>query len=77
VTEVIYTPVKAEATRMAALLSGEVDFVLDPSPQDLPRVRSTPNLKVIDGVENRTIFFGMDQHSATSCLAATSRARTR
>jgi peptide/nickel transport system substrate-binding protein len=61
VTEVVYTPVKAVATRMAALLSGEVDFVLDPSPQDLPRVRSTPNLKVIDGVENRTIFLGMDQ----------------
>lgn len=61
VTEVVYTPVKAVATRMAALLSGEVDFVLDPSPQDLPRVRSTPALKVIDGVENRTIFLGMDQ----------------
>ena len=61
VTEVVYTPVKAVATRMAALLSGEVDFVLDPSPQDLPRVRATPSLKVIDGVENRTIFLGMDQ----------------
>jgi peptide/nickel transport system substrate-binding protein len=61
VTEVIYTPVKAVATRMAALLSGEVDLVLDPSPQDLPRVRSEGALKVIDGIENRTIFFGMDQ----------------
>ncbi|WP_180682980.1 ABC transporter substrate-binding protein [Tepidicella baoligensis] len=62
VTEIIYTPVSAVATRMAALLSGEVDFVLDPSPQDLPRIRSNPNLKVIDGIENRTIFFGMDQY---------------
>ena len=62
VTEIVYAPVKAVATRMAALLSGEVDLVLDPSPQDLPRVRSNPNLKVIDGVENRTIFFGMDQY---------------
>ncbi len=61
VTEVIYTPIKAVATRMAALLSGEVDFVLDPSPQDLDRVRANPDLKAIDGVENRTIFFGMDQ----------------
>lgn len=61
VTEVVYTPVKAVATRMAALLSGEVDLVLDPSPQDLARVRGDKNLKVIDGVENRTIFFGMDQ----------------
>ncbi|TSE19424.1 Heme-binding protein A [Tepidimonas alkaliphilus] len=61
VTEIIYTPIKADATRMAALLSGEVDFVLDPTPQDLPRLRNNPNLKVIDGVENRTIFLGMDQ----------------
>ena len=61
VTEVVYTPVKNVATRMAALLSGEVDFVLDPSPQDLPRIRQNDALKVVDGVENRTIFFGMDQ----------------
>ncbi len=61
VTEIVYTPVKNVSTRMAALLSGEVDFVLDPSPQDLPRLRNNAELKVIDGVENRTIFFGMDQ----------------
>ncbi len=61
VTEIIYTPIKSEATRVAALLSGEVDLVLDPSPQDLARLRSGGNLKVMDGVENRTIFFGMDQ----------------
>ncbi|MDP3619213.1 MAG: ABC transporter substrate-binding protein [Ramlibacter sp.] len=61
VTEIIYTPIKSEATRIAALLSGEVDFVLDPSPQDLARLRASPTLKVMDGVENRTIFFGMDQ----------------
>jgi peptide/nickel transport system substrate-binding protein len=39
VTEIIYTPIKSEATRVAALLSGEVDFMLDPSPQDLGRLR--------------------------------------
>ena len=62
VTEIIYTPIRSEATRVAALLTGEVDLVLDPSPQDLPRLRQGNNLKVMDGVENRTIFFGMDQH---------------
>nr|MDP2192492.1 ABC transporter substrate-binding protein [Rhodoferax sp.] len=61
VTEIIYTPIKSEATRVAALLSGEIDFVLDPSLQDLSRMRNHANLKVMDGVENRTIFFGMDQ----------------
>jgi peptide/nickel transport system substrate-binding protein len=62
VTEIIYTPIKNEATRAAALLSGEIDFVLDPSPQDLGRMRNNASLKVVDGVENRTIFLGMDQH---------------
>jgi peptide/nickel transport system substrate-binding protein len=61
VTEIVYTPIKAEATRVAALLSGEVDMVLDPSPADLAKLRAAPELKVIDGAENRTIFFGMDQ----------------
>jgi peptide/nickel transport system substrate-binding protein len=61
VTEIVYTPVRNVSTRMAALLSGAVDLVLDPSPQDLGRIRTSPELKVIDGVENRTIFFGMDQ----------------
>lgn len=61
VTEVIYTPVRNVSTRMAALLSGAVDLVLDPSPQDLGRIRNSPEFKVIDGVENRTIFLGMDQ----------------
>ena len=61
VTQIVYTPIKNEATRAAALLSGEVDFVLDPSPQDLARMRANANLKVMDGVENRTIFLGMDQ----------------
>ena len=64
VTEIIYTPIKNEATRAAALLSGEIDFVLDPSPQDLGRMRNNANLKVVDGIENRTIFLGMDQHRA-------------
>jgi peptide/nickel transport system substrate-binding protein len=62
VTEIIYTPIKSEATRVAALLTGEVDLVLDPSPSDLARLRSNQNLKVVDGAENRTIFLGMDQH---------------
>jgi peptide/nickel transport system substrate-binding protein len=61
ITEIVYTPIKSEATRVAALLSGEVDLVLDPSLQDLGRMRSNSALKVLDGAENRTIFFGMDQ----------------
>ena len=61
VTEVVYTPIKSDATRSAALLSGEVDFVLDPSLQDLPRLQQRSDLKVLQGAENRTIFLGLDQ----------------
>jgi peptide/nickel transport system substrate-binding protein len=61
ITEIVYSPIKTETTRAAALLSGEVDMVLDPSPQDLPRMRASSALKVMDGAENRTIFLGMDQ----------------
>ncbi len=61
VQEVVYTPIKSNATRVAALISGELDFVLDPPPADTPRLRSTAGLKVVDGPENRIIFIGMDQ----------------
>jgi peptide/nickel transport system substrate-binding protein len=62
VTEIVYTPIKSEATRTAALLSGEIDFVLDPAPQDIARLKANPNIKVVEGAENRTIFLGFDQH---------------
>ncbi len=61
VQEVVYTPIASAPTRVAALVSGEVDFILDPPPPDLERLRKTPGVKVIEGVENRVIFIGMDQ----------------
>jgi peptide/nickel transport system substrate-binding protein len=60
VTEIVYTPIKSDATRIAALLSGEIDLVLDPPLQDLERLKRGGNLKVIEGNENRTIFLGFD-----------------
>ncbi|MBT4740127.1 MAG: ABC transporter substrate-binding protein, partial [Rhodospirillaceae bacterium] len=41
VDRIIFTPVSNAATRVAALLSGELDFVLDTPVQDLARVRRT------------------------------------
>ncbi|MEY2800784.1 MAG: hypothetical protein RL513_368 [Pseudomonadota bacterium] len=61
VTEVIFTPIGNDATRVAALLSGEVD-VMEPVPvQDVARVNASPNVRAITGPELRTIFLGMDQ----------------
>ncbi|ARP51991.1 binding-protein-dependent transport protein [Alcaligenes faecalis] len=59
VTEVIYVPIKQNATRTAALLSGEVDLVLDPPAQDLQRLRQ--QTKIVEGNEYRTIYLGLDQ----------------
>ena len=56
-----YTPIKNAATRVAALLSGEVDFIQDVPVQDLSRVDSDNNLKVIKAPQNRVIFFGLNQ----------------
>ena len=61
IDEVVFTPVKSDGTRVAALLSGDVDIITDPPPQDVAKLRQSGNLKIIDGGENRTIFFGMDQ----------------
>jgi len=61
VQEVVFTPISNDATRSAALVSGEIDFVLDPPPRDVQRLRTTPGVKVIDGPENRIVFIGMDQ----------------
>jgi peptide/nickel transport system substrate-binding protein len=59
-SEITYLTIKSDATRIAALLSGEVDFVQDVPVQDIARLEKTPNLKVNFGPENRSIFFGMD-----------------
>ena len=60
VTDIIYTPIKSDPTRIAALLAGNVDAVTDLPTQDVARLRSTPALSVLDGPEVRTIFFGFD-----------------
>src|SRR6266550_3636405 len=59
--EVIYLPIVSDATRVAALMSGEVDLINDPPPQDVPRLKQDPNIKVLEGAENRIVFIGMDQ----------------
>lgn len=61
VTEGIYTPIKSAATRMAALLSGEVDFVPDPATQDIQRLKNNPKVKLQSGPELRVLMISLDQ----------------
>ena len=60
VSEIIFTPIKSPATRVSALLSGEVDIIQDVPVQDLARVGADQKLKVVTAPQNRTIFFGMN-----------------
>ena len=62
VDEVVFTPIGNDATRVAALLSGEID-VMEPVPlQDVDRVKAGGNFTVLQGPELRTIFLGFDQY---------------
>ncbi len=59
-TEVIFQTIKSDATRVAALLSGEIDM-MDPVPvQDVARIKSNPTTDVLIGPELRTVFLNMD-----------------
>ncbi|WP_404295395.1 ABC transporter substrate-binding protein [Halomonas sp.] len=60
ISELIFTPIESAATRVAALLSGEVDLLQETPVQDIERMGSAPGLKNEQGAENRTIFLGMD-----------------
>jgi peptide/nickel transport system substrate-binding protein len=61
VDEVIFTPIKEAATRVAALISGQVDMVYPVPVQDWKRLESSDGVKPLAGPEARTIFLGMDQ----------------
>jgi peptide/nickel transport system substrate-binding protein len=61
VVNVEFTPIGNDATRVAALLSGQVD-VIEPVPlQDVARINAGGKSKVMQAPELRTIFLGMDQ----------------
>ena len=60
VTEVIFRPITSAPTRVAALLSGEIDF-MEPVPvQDIDRINKNKGTKVVTAPETRIVFFGFD-----------------
>jgi peptide/nickel transport system substrate-binding protein len=61
VDTVEYRPIANAATRMAALKSGEIDFVLDPSVQDIPKLQEEKAFRVWQGDEARVIMIALDQ----------------
>ncbi|BDQ33029.1 ABC transporter substrate-binding protein [Pseudodesulfovibrio portus] len=61
IEEIVLSPIKNDATRVAALLSGDVDFIMPVPPQDLDRIKSTDGLKLITMSGSRIITFQLNQ----------------
>ncbi|WP_312525762.1 ABC transporter substrate-binding protein [Paracoccus sp. (in: a-proteobacteria)] len=56
-----YIPITSAATRVAALLSGEVDLIDSAPIQDLDRLKADPNIKVNALTELRTVFVAFNR----------------
>ena len=62
VTKFVLTPIKENATRVAALLSGDVDFISPVPPQDFKRIESDSKVKLVTINGGRIITFQMNQN---------------
>ena len=56
------TPISSSATRVAALLSGDIDFTDQAPVQDLPRLEAASSqVKLLEGTDLRTVMIGFSQ----------------
>ena len=58
ITRAELTPIQNPATALAALLSGDVDFINPVPIQDVARLQGNADVKVIQGIEARVIMLG-------------------
>jgi len=61
VDRVEFNVIASAPTRVAALLSGEVDMIYSVPPQDIARIKQTEGLQILQTPELRTIYLGMNQ----------------
>ena len=61
ISEAVFTPISQDATRVAALISGNVHLVYPVPVQDWKRLEDADGVKPLTGPEARTIFLGFDQ----------------
>jgi len=61
VDEIIFTPIKEPATRVAALLAGDVDFIGPVPPSDLARVQSAGCCTLVTMTSPRVLTFELNQ----------------
>jgi peptide/nickel transport system substrate-binding protein len=60
VDEAVYTVIQSDATRLAALASGQVDFVIDPPFQDVSRLRAEKRFTLAETTDIGTQYLGFD-----------------
>lgn len=61
VSEIVLTPIKEGPTRIAALISGGVDFIAPVPPADLERLRKDPKIELVTMVGTRVITLQLNQ----------------
>jgi peptide/nickel transport system substrate-binding protein len=62
VDQIILTPIANDATRVAALLSGDIDWATPIPPQDLDRIASSEDLQLVTMGGSRIITFQLNQN---------------
>ena len=67
ITEAVFTPIGQSATGMAALLSGEIDFISPIPLQNVPQMKQRSGFIVHEGVEARVLMFGFS-HKADALM---------
>jgi len=61
VDNIIMTPIRADSTRLAALLSGDVDFIFPVSPIDVERTKKIPGIQLVTLPSTRILLLHMNQ----------------
>ena len=61
VDEIVFTPIKEPATRVAALLAGDVDFIAPVPPTDLARLKDASCCTLITMPSTRVLTFELNQ----------------
>lgn len=61
VDEIVFTPIKEPATRVAALLAGDVDFIAPVPPTDLARIKDASCCTLITMPSTRVLTFELNQ----------------
>ena len=61
VSQVSFVPIRSDATRLAALASGEIDLVMDPPYQDIARLKADPRITLLQSADIGQQYLTFDQ----------------